>query len=148
MKAQRKRVQIDCSKESHGSMTKQAFKDECDINKIVAKYHKTNQITHLNRVQGSYGDFSQVSDYQSALNAVMAAQDAFMGLSSKIRARFGNNPAEFLNFVSDDKNYEEALKLGLLDDEKKNIYLQKLAEKQKSQTPPSPTNDDKTTIKG
>ena len=33
------------------SLTQQQFKEECDVNHILAKYRKTNMITHLNKHQ-------------------------------------------------------------------------------------------------
>ena len=38
------------------SMTKQSFKDECDINKIMAKFQKTGAIEHYAKHAPSYGD--------------------------------------------------------------------------------------------
>lgn len=95
------------------SMTKQSFAKECDINHIMAKYQKTGLIDHVNKYDGSYGDFTSVVDYQSSLNAVMNAQDEFNSLPSSIRARFQNDPAQFLHFFNDEANREEAISLGL-----------------------------------
>lgn len=137
----RKRQQILFTEPSR---TKQAFKAECDINNILSKYQKTQLLTHVNEIKGSYGDFSEVADYQTALNSVIAANESFMGLPASVRQRFGNDPSNLISFISDDSNYEEAHKLGLLDNEKAEKYL-----KSKSlSTPPqtkdakSPQNDD------
>lgn len=97
------------------TMAKQAFKDECDINTIMAKYKSTGLIDHVKNVQGSYGDFTSVQDYQLSLNQVIEAQDAFEQLPAKIRARFNNDPSHLMSFISDEDNYDEALKLGLID---------------------------------
>ena len=95
------------------SLTKQSFTDECDINKIMARFEKTGVIEHANEHQGQYGDFT-VSDYHSALNAVIAAQDSFNSLPAKIRARFKNDPSEFLDFVNNPDNVQELRDMGLL----------------------------------
>jgi len=95
------------------TMAKQAFKDECDINTIMSKYQKTGLIEHVQKVQGSYGDFTSVQDYQLSLNQVIAAQEAFDQLPAKIRERFNNDPAHLMSFMNDDKNAEEAIALGL-----------------------------------
>jgi len=95
------------------SRTQQHFKDECDINYILRKFNVTGQLP-LNGVQPQYGDFSGITDYQSALNAVMAAQDSFLALPAKIRARFQNDPALFVEFASDEANKDELKALGLL----------------------------------
>jgi len=93
--------------------TQQSFRDDCDINNILRKFNVTGQLP-LNGVQPQYGDFSGVTDYQSALNAVMAAQDSFLALPAKVRSRFDNDPALFVEFASDEANKEEMKAMGLL----------------------------------
>lgn len=100
---------------SKPSMSQQALKNETDINKIMAKVRKTRQMplpVHSGQLQ--FGDFSQVTDYQSARNAVIEAQRAFIALPSAIRTRFENDPHKLLVFLSDDKNRAEAIRLGLV----------------------------------
>lgn len=99
---------------SKPSRVKQSFKDECDINKILARWQKTGVLDHVNRYQGDYADVTPIPDYREALNSVMAAQAAFNSLPSKIRERFGNDPAQFLDFVHDEGNLNEMRSLGLL----------------------------------
>lgn len=108
---------IDCSKDER--ITAQEFKDECDINKIVAKYDKTGVLTHVNALQASFGDFSGVPTYQEALTLVTEAQAAFMELPAEIRKRFDNDPAQLLAFVGDEKNRDEAIRIGLIEDKTK-----------------------------
>lgn len=43
-----------------------------------------------------FGDFLGVSDYQTALNQVIEAEEAFDALPAKVRARFDNQPVDFL----------------------------------------------------
>lgn len=95
------------------SRVKQSFARECDINNIMARYEKDGLISHVNRVEGRYGDFGGPPDYQEAMNKVVAAQDMFMSLPAKLRARFGNDPGEFLGFATDPKNVDEMIKMGL-----------------------------------
>jgi len=98
------------------SRTKQSFRDECDINNILRQFNVTGQLP-VGSFQPQYGDFSGVTDYQSALNQVMAAQDSFLQLPAKIRAKFDNDPAVFLDFASDEANKDEMKALGLLSQE-------------------------------
>lgn len=93
-------------------VTKDSFAEECDINTIVRRFGITGQLPTDVRAP-MYGDFSEVMDYQSALHAVMAAQDSFMAMSAEVRQRFGNDPAAFVDFCSDPDNRDEAIKLGL-----------------------------------
>lgn len=107
-------------KDDSPSLTKQSFKDECDINRIMSKWEKTGVIDHVRQIQGQYGDFTDVKDYRSALDAVIQAQDAFDGFPAELRARFSNDPALFLDFVQDPSNMEEMIKLGLAEAPKVN----------------------------
>ena len=100
---------------SKPSLTKQSFRDECDIN-ILRQFNVTGQLP-TGSVQPQYGDFSGITDYQSALNAVMAAQDSFLALPAKVRAKFDNDPALFVEFASDEANKDEMKALGLLREE-------------------------------
>lgn len=97
------------------TMAMQSFKEECDINTILAKYNKTGILEHVQKVQGSYGDFTNVQEYQLNLNQVIAAQDAFDALPAKIRERFANDPARLMTFLNDEKNLDEAVSLGLVE---------------------------------
>lgn len=44
------------------SLTKQSFKDECDINQIVAKFEKTGLVNHLARGVPQFADVSEMGD--------------------------------------------------------------------------------------
>lgn len=93
--------------------THQSFKAECDINSIMKKFRNGGLITHVNRYEGKYGDFTNVQDYQTSLNQVKAAQDAFASLPSDLRAHFENDPGKFLGFVLDPKNKDKLQEMGL-----------------------------------
>ena len=62
----------------------------------------------------TFGDFTGVQDYRSAMEAVRAANNAFMDLPANIRSRFNNDPQQYIEFFNDPKNKDEATKLGLL----------------------------------
>lgn len=102
---------LDCSVEP--SLTKQSFAEEVDINTIVRRFGLTGQLPSDVRVP-QYADFDTVIDYHSAMLLVRESQEAFMRLPANIRARFHNEPGELVDFVSDDKNREEAEKLGIV----------------------------------
>uniref|UniRef100_UPI0040471F15 hypothetical protein n=1 Tax=Yoonia sp. TaxID=2212373 RepID=UPI0040471F15 len=95
------------------SRTKQSFKEECDINTILKRFNVTGQLP-VGPLQPQYGDFSGVFDYQTALNAVIAAQESFNALPAMLRNRFANDPAAFVDFCSDESNREEMIRLGLV----------------------------------
>jgi len=95
------------------SLAKQSFLEESDINCIVKRFGITGELPTGIRMP-TYGDFHGVDDFHSAMNAVALAHEAFDAMPGEVRARFNNDPAAFVDFCSDDKNLEEARKLGLV----------------------------------
>jgi len=96
------------------SKTQQHMSIECDINEIIRKA-KNGQVIPDDGRRPSFGDFGDLEDYQSSLNHVIDAQAAFNNLASNIRDRFNNDPSRLLAFVSNEKNRDEAIKLGLIE---------------------------------
>lgn len=94
---------------------KQSFVAECDINNIIKTFSVTGQITHMSAhaKQGAYMDLPDDLDFQTAMNVIREAETAFATLPSKVRERFNNNPADFLGFMADPNNQDEAIALGL-----------------------------------
>jgi len=95
------------------SLTKQSFKDQCNINTIMANYKNTGVINHVNKSQPNYGNFLAAADFQTYQNKILEAQDAFNSIPAEIRSQFGNDPALFLDFAQDPANLEEMRELGL-----------------------------------
>nr|QJB19452.1 MAG: internal scaffolding protein [Microvirus sp.] len=116
---ERKQMVSDLSFEGDKGVTKQADLKDCDINAIFKRFEKTGQLPDMIVRDGHYGDYSNVPDYQEALNIVSHANEQFLNLDADLRNRFDNDPAKFLEFATDPKNIEEMEKLGLLNDEAK-----------------------------
>lgn len=95
------------------SRAQQQFKDECDINVICQRFGITGEMPQTLQTP-LQGDFTDVLDYQGALNLIRAADAGFMTLPADLRSRFQNDPGQMLDFLSDDGNRAEAEKLGLL----------------------------------
>lgn len=95
------------------SKTQQSFKDECDVNTIMAKYQKFGLLEHVNTHQGDYGEFLGYPDFHEAMNAVRQAEEMFLTIPSEIRAQFGNSPEAFLQFAQDENNHDRMVELGL-----------------------------------
>jgi phage internal scaffolding protein len=95
------------------SRTKQSFMDECDINVIMAQYQQTGVIDFVTKHPPQFIDCTG-ADFDKAAYTVAAAQSLFNDLPSALRNRFENDPAQFLDFVHDESNKEEAQALGLL----------------------------------
>lgn len=94
------------------SRTQQQFVEECNINTIVKRFGLTGTVP-VPRKLPTYGDFSGVIDYQTALNSVLQAEESFSSVPSEIRRRFDNDPQKFLDFVVNPDNMDELRKLGL-----------------------------------
>lgn len=93
--------------------TKQQFKAECDINNIVSRFLKTGVMDFVNKHQPQYGDVTGL-DFRGALDIVARAEEMFRAMPARQRARFENEPAQFLDFIQNPANAEEARALGLL----------------------------------
>lgn len=102
------------------SLAVQSEKDSCDINKIVSKFKSTGVMTNVRTDQPLFGDFSDLVDIQTQRIRMQDAQEAFMTLPAQIRKRFSNDPVELINFLNDENNRPEAIKLGLIDEKKIN----------------------------
>lgn len=96
--------------------TQQHFAAEADINTIVRRFGVTG-VMPVSAKLPTYGDFTGIGDYQSALAAVQEANEAFAALDAELRARFKNDPAAYVEFCSDPANLPELRKLGLAEPE-------------------------------
>lgn len=96
------------------SLTIQSEKDSCDINLIVAKYAKSGIMGNWRTDQPMYGDFSSSTDFHDSFARIQQAEDSFMQLPANIRTRFENDPGKLIDFLSDVKNRDEAIALGLV----------------------------------
>lgn len=76
--------------------------------------------------EGVYTDISEF-DYQEALEIVAEADQAFDQLPQHLKERF-STPANFLNFLDNPKNFEEACKLGLISREAMADFQRRRAE--------------------
>lgn len=95
------------------SLTKQADAEDADINTIVKRFNITGQLPTNVRMP-TYGDFTDIPDFQQAQNAIRMATESFNAMPAHVRARFHNDPHEFVQFCSDESNRAEAEKLGLV----------------------------------
>lgn len=95
------------------TLAQQQFKEEADINTILERFGRTGEVIAPNRLP-QFGDFDAINDYHSAMNAIVEAQQTFEQLPAKLRARFSNDPGEFVMFCMDDSNRDEAVRLGLV----------------------------------
>lgn len=110
LKEQIRSCDLDCGSEE---ITKQSFKDECDIHIILSQYQKTGIINHITPNQPLYLDLPDQLDYQASLNIILEAQSAFETLPSGVRDRYGNNPERFLEALNDPSQREYLEEIGV-----------------------------------
>ena len=91
---------------------KQSFKDECDINLIMARYQRTGAIDHVTKHQPNYG-YATSMEFTEAMQTVAYGQTMFNELPSTIRTKFDNDAAQFLDYVQDPANEDQLADLGL-----------------------------------
>lgn len=95
--------------------TQQNYKEDSDVNNVMKRFNRTGVLTtgmQGNR-QPMFGNFTSM-DFQSMMNTLVDAQQAFAMLPSRIRGRFKNDPYQVVRFVENPDNYDEAVRLGLL----------------------------------
>jgi phage internal scaffolding protein len=127
---------IDQKKEP--TKAQQHYKEIATTTNIVKRYLKTGQ-GFVMKGEASFDDVCNIPDYQTAMNNIAKATEHFEGLPSKIRKRFANDPVEFLDFMQDSNNKEEAIKLGLYKEKvKEPSVMDKLDNIVKNTTPIEP----------
>lgn len=97
------------------SLTVQSFARDADLNVIAKRFGLTHPMELAALASGAqFRDTTQDPELQDILDMRHAGKEAFQSLPDKIRKRFHNNPAELLEFLDDQDNREEAIRLGLL----------------------------------
>lgn len=109
---------IDClfdraTGEATPSLAQQSFAEEVDINTIVRRFGISGQLPQNVRAP-TFGDFENIPNYHDAMNAIRQADESFNAMPAEVRYRFNNDPGRFVEFVSDENNRAEAIRLGLV----------------------------------
>lgn len=104
---------IDCTGDE--VRTKQEFKEDADINVIVARcVRDPNTVdVYAPKVAPVFADVSNIGDFQACMEKMTAVDEAFMTLPPKVREFFGNDPWAVVPFVQDPKNLDKAVELGI-----------------------------------
>lgn len=75
--------------------TQQHFREEVDVNTIMRRFGVTQELP-LGPATGIYGDFTGITDYESAVERIEGARNAFMQLPAEVRERFDNDPGKLI----------------------------------------------------
>lgn len=94
------------------SLTQQHQAEETDINYIVKRYMQTGEMPNR-PMPPMQGDFTEAPDMQKAMDLVVEARVAFMQQPAEIRSRFNNDPVQFVDFCSDEKNRDQMRQWGM-----------------------------------
>lgn len=95
------------------SRTKQAFKDESDINLIVKGHAQSGIVPNFNKKDPSFGDFSEGVDLFTAMNRVREANEEFATLPAAARAAAQNDPVVMLNMLQNEQGANDLVDAGL-----------------------------------
>lgn len=110
-------VVIDCKKEGDEGMTLQAPTEEQDINVIMKRFGVKDGsiLPRWHDPNAMYGDFTGLpADPVEAAEYLRQGEVAFASLPADIRVRFQTG-AKLYNWLQDDNNLPEAIKLGILE---------------------------------
>lgn len=134
---------------SKPSLTQQEFKESCDINNILAKFSVQARALGVEpsqlmpQDQGTYGDFSQLDDFQTAQNKIAFLNDQFSNLPSDVRRRFGDDLNNFVTAISDPSRIDELGDLGVWN---KASFLEFKRQRAQLLQQDQPQNADKTAV--
>lgn len=128
---------------SKPSLTQQEFKESCDINNILAKFSVQAQALGVDpsqlmpQDQGSYGDFSNLDDFQTAQNKIAFLNDQFSNLPSAVRRKFGDDLNTFIGALSDPNRIDELGDLGVWNKDSYLEFKRQRAELLEKNNPPN-----------
>lgn len=108
-KSGRRRVSIDFSNDP--GVTEQCHKDSCDITYILNHHLRMGGIPPMPEQQ--FQDFTNVPDYQTALNTVLQIDSLFEQLPLEARVAYDHDPARFMAAVHDPAHRDTLIKLGV-----------------------------------
>lgn len=91
------RTSTTCPEET---LTQQHQAEEADINTIVRKFGITGEIPNI-PLPPTLEEFSEIFDFQTAMNVQAEAKASFMQLPAEIRAAFYNDPHNFVSQIDE-----------------------------------------------
>lgn len=93
----------------------QSEKSETMIESYLRKFHATGFLGDPQRkAVALFGDFTGMEDFQTIQNKMAKITEHFEALPSHVRRFFGDEPANYVAFVTDPRNLEKSIEMGLL----------------------------------
>lgn len=112
-KRENKRRRVVAAFDEEDGMTQQHFKDDCDINKIVGKYLRGEDMSSYMR-HAQYIDDASITSLTlvEAENIVAKSREAFAALPAQDRDFFANDPVNFVRYMEDPEHLEDSYTRG------------------------------------
>lgn len=97
------------------SMTDTSKAADADLNNVIARYGITDGSLRPQAADPRYyGDFSDAQDFRGIWDQHKEAAERFAALPADVRKKFDFDPVKLHDWVTDPRNGEEAVQLGLL----------------------------------
>ncbi|AXL15177.1 internal scaffolding protein [Microviridae sp.] len=88
------------------SLTKQSFREECDMNNIISKFHRTGELPlNFSNVEAQYG-VAPTQDLKEALDTIQNLKNEFNDLSEKDKERFEGSYVKYAEFLDEFENFD------------------------------------------
>lgn len=114
-------------------LTEQHHGESVKIQNILSNYERTGLITHINRREPIFADWTSAPDYYHAQKIIADANSMFEQVPAQIRAQFANDPAQFLDFIQNPENKQAMEDLGIETSHIPEDYEKPLSEDEKNQ---------------
>jgi phage internal scaffolding protein len=102
---------IICLKEE--DRAQQQFLKDTDINELVKRFGMTGEFPQARQI-AEYMDLTDVPiDFHDLMNRARKGQEAFESLPANVRDYFRNDVGNFIDFIQDEENYTEGVRLGI-----------------------------------
>ena len=105
------RPKLDTPDPTH-TKVQQHYAEQLEINRIMKRALNGGSLPAPTTAP-IYGDF-RVTDLRQAYEMIDRAESGFNSLPSDVRTRFANDPLELVSFVEDERNRDEAVRIGLI----------------------------------
>jgi len=106
------RIITTCKTRPGEPRVERAHLKECDIKNIIRRYKQSGE-PFPSSLQTEDIDVSKMPSFFEAQLVIARGKAAFYAQPSAIRDRFGNDPAEYVEFLRNPLNDAEAVKMGL-----------------------------------
>lgn len=110
------------------SRTDQSQFESTEINHMLELFRVTGQPPSAAVRPPTFDDFTVINDFTTARAAIIQAEQAFLQMDPQLRAKLGNDPQRFIEYLADPKNKQELQERGYI-----------LPDKQSAPTAPTPS---------